>query len=127
MKKRGGSHVGFILSFIIFVFFVLFIFVILYGNDRGAKSEKDFVLNALSDKLISETTTELTSVSFRVRDGDIDIVVKNEVNDPEYNIAGPDKRLLLRWDNTWTDNERYFKVYKSAYFNSPGYTFGGGA
>src|SRR3989344_1518544 len=73
MKKRGGSHVGFILSFIIFVFFVLFIFVILYGNDRGAKSEKDFVLNALSDKLISETTTELTSVSFRVRDGDIKV------------------------------------------------------
>ncbi|PIN88882.1 hypothetical protein COU57_07025 [Candidatus Pacearchaeota archaeon CG10_big_fil_rev_8_21_14_0_10_32_14] len=158
--KKGSSHVGFILSFVIFVMFVMFIFVILNGQDRGTKSEKDFVLSALSDKLIENATTELTSVSLKVRDGDIkasgdcdsgaavdkikfdssnigemdmdldgdlDVVVKRDIYSSDYNIVGgADKKLLLKWNNAWIGNERYFKIYKSTYFSTPGYSFGGG-
>ena len=61
MKKRG-SHIGFILSFVIFVVFVFFLFTILEPITK-AKKDKEATLEYLKLRLTEEMSGNLTTSS----------------------------------------------------------------
>ncbi len=132
-SKKAGSHVGFILSFILFVFFIMFMFVLLFGQDRGRKSEKDFVLDALSDELIKYTTTEIASVSLKTGTLNPSSPSCIQVTDP---ISIKESKVLVIRDDAGilspkegyveganllikdTDSSKYYTVYYSDSFES---------
>ena len=57
-RKLGGSHVGFILSFAIFVIFIIFLFIIIAPANKR-KGERDFILDKLSDDIVENVTGKL--------------------------------------------------------------------
>lgn len=64
-KKRGGSHIGFILSFAIFVIFIIFLFIIIAPANKR-KTQRDFILDKLSDDIVENVTGELTTFEINV-------------------------------------------------------------
>lgn len=61
MKNKKGSHVGMILSFVIFITFVVFMFSIL-GPQTQTTEEREPVLNYLERELIKELSENLTLI-----------------------------------------------------------------
>lgn len=63
MNKKG-SHVGIVISFLIFITFVLFIYLIVQPSLSG--EEKRTFLESLEQSLIKESTAELTTASVKL-------------------------------------------------------------
>ncbi len=62
MKNCKGSHVGFIISFVIFVTFIIFLYGIL-GNIGKVEEDKDFLLKHIQEKIIEKTSEEVKIIS----------------------------------------------------------------
>lgn len=132
MNKRG-SHVGVVISFVIFITFLVFLYLILQPAVNGAKSNSP-ISNLLKSKLIERMSTNLTTITlkintemnpqkecvmfkgFRIEAGlpdDFRLIVKNEFEE----ISSAYKRdfvdLIIDRKNT---GETFFKVYHSSEF-----------
>lgn len=61
--NRKASHVGIVLSFVVFISFLMFLFSIIQPQLETQK-EKKFVLDSLDNLIIENTTSELRSITF---------------------------------------------------------------
>ncbi len=131
MNKRA-SHVGMILSFMIFVTFLAFLFSITQPAIKVQK-DKEFLLEYLKSELlekqfieemaevsvtidseITETCVELINFLGEA-DVDEEIVVKNSSGDKAYaKVSNPNLEFSTEDDDT------FFKVYSSEEFEKPG-------
>ncbi len=68
-KSKRGTHVGVILSFVIFVTFLVFLYVILQPSIRTGASDQN-LLNDLEENLVSRVSADMTSVSVGI-DGSV--------------------------------------------------------
>lgn len=132
MIGKRGTHVGMVLSFVVFITFVIFLYDVLepvLQRDR----EKENSLEYLKDRLVGELSEEVTIVTLRVNDdhdfanpcfgipeGNIvnlfegdNFVVKDEGGVlRSYNISGGSLRI--------NSNKRFFRVHISEGFeNAP--------
>lgn len=62
MSQRKGTHIGFVLSFVIFVGFLIFLLTIIQPSIRTNLNEQN-LLNSLKNNLISNVSSDLTTVS----------------------------------------------------------------
>lgn len=65
MKSKRGSHVGMILSFVIFVTFLIFIYTTLQPAIKTGR-DKQIILDYIKNELIQEFTGNLTTVSLEI-------------------------------------------------------------
>src|SRR3989344_1010060 len=137
INKKGSSHVGFILSFTIFILFVVFMFTIIEPLDKR-KNEKDFVLEHLKTVLVEDMSSDLTTGSVKIIDGvDLDdggvpvpgscdffeieknsegeVIIENSEN-PNYALDLD--KIKIEWDNSWIGEGRFFRIYYSDKFSN---------
>ncbi|MAG79032.1 hypothetical protein CMI40_01505 [Candidatus Pacearchaeota archaeon] len=123
MYKRG-SHVGVMLSFVIFVTFLVFLYSVLEPVTQ-VERDKQFLLDYLKIELTKMSSTNLTSVTISINDsydlsskdclrishvsevGGLNSIVKNENNTP---INFQSSTNNIEWEH---DNKRFFKIYYS--------------
>jgi len=65
LSKRG-SHVGFILSFVIFVLFILFLYTTIQPAIKIQK-EKTLFIDYLKDVLVENFTVNLTTMTIKMQ------------------------------------------------------------
>ncbi len=65
MKNRKGSHVGMVLSFVIFVTFLIFLYTIVEPTIRMQR-DKESLLDYLKIELMERFSTDLTSASITI-------------------------------------------------------------
>lgn len=65
MKNKKGSHVGLILSFVVFVTFLFFVFSILNPAVKEQKS-KQLALELLKEKIFERITSEVSITSLKI-------------------------------------------------------------
>lgn len=133
LNKRG-SHVGVVLSFVIFVTFLIFVYSIMQPATRIQK-DKESLLDYLRIELIERFSANLTSVTITIN-GDIPnkciklknlteetgidsrLIVKNESGDiSQANISESDNRDLLI---DRVADEKFFRLYHSEEFDELG-------
>lgn len=127
MKKRGSTYVGFVLSFVIFVFFLIFIYSILVEPTIN-QNDKEYLLKNLRIKLIENTSEELTSMAVNLNNNASQncIELKNFITKTEINsnIISRNKGILQSYVNgnnliiERKNNETFFKVYYSKEFGA---------
>jgi len=139
-RKLGGSHVGFILSFAIFVIFIIFLFIIIAPANKR-KGERDFILDKLNDDIVENVTGGLTIVGLRIdtsfaepsplencfsivnfKDeigGNLGSYVRSEkIENPTIEVKAKleTNNLIVNWQEiNWNDvnDKRFFKLYFS--------------
>jgi len=89
MNKRG-SHVGVILSFVIFVTFVVFLYFIL-SPQLNVERDKESFLDYLRFQLMEEFSTNLTSITVSIDSSTECVVLKNFLD--EINVSS---RLIVK-------------------------------
>lgn len=67
MIKRGATHVGIVLSFVIFVTFLVFLYTTLQPTIESDK-DKEVLLDVLKETLVNEISGELTSAVIKITD-----------------------------------------------------------
>jgi hypothetical protein len=118
------SHVGVVLSFVIFVTFVIFIYIII--RPAIGTENKQNQLDHLKEVLIERASTELTSVSVLIDEGNpcvqlidfFDIEIGNRII--VRNNAGEVLNAQISGQNLiveGTGNEKFLKIYGSEEFN----------
>jgi len=65
MRNKRGSHVGFVISFVIFITFLVFLYAILQPTITRERS-KVYVLDYLSFNLINASSSEVTTLTINV-------------------------------------------------------------
>ena len=128
MSKRG-SHVGVVLSFIIFISFLLFLYPLLIKPVVEANKENQYLLDGLKTKLTEEVSAELTISSVEVDTStnkncielrnfisateiNSNIIVKNQDGKVQQgSVSGNSLRI-----NRENDNDVFFKVSYSEEF-----------
>jgi len=126
MKNKNGSHVGLVLSFVIFVTFLFFIFTVLNPAVKQEKS-KQLILDIFKENLMSEINSKLSVTSLKVK-SDVTFV-KNcfDINNLEGMILENVKVFdetgsLVGFSNTENEKIRinsvnkFFKIYYSNEF-----------
>ena len=125
MNKRG-SHVGVILSFVIFVTFVIFLYLIL-SPELITERDKESFLDYLRYQLMDEFSTNLTSITVSV-DGSAECVVLKDffneadigskviVKDDEGEISDFYISLSNEDDLVIDSSKGFFKVYEADEF-----------
>lgn len=63
MKKKG-SHVGFVLSFVVFVVFLIFIYSIISPSLKT--KDKPFVLDKIANNLLKNISSEMTAITISI-------------------------------------------------------------
>ena len=129
MKKRGDTHVGVVLSFVIFITFLIFVYTILI-QPAISQTSKQSVLENLKIKLTDEISGELTVATINIEDKpqncirlsnlitDIgvnsNIIVKDKlgVTQTSYDLSND---LEISRDNS---DDTFFKVYHSNEFSA---------
>ena len=128
-KKRGGTHVGFMLSFVIFVVFLIFIYSILI-EPTITQSDKKSALENLKIRLIEKVSEDLTSTAVNLKISNPSencIELKNFISQAEIspNIISKNNNNVLqsyvssnnlkieRWSS-----EIFFKIYYSKEFEA---------
>jgi uncharacterized protein YegP (UPF0339 family) len=133
IKNKKGSHVGMIISFVVFVTFLLFLFFILEPF-LGVNEEKESSLGAIEASLLDYLTSDLTTISVNIND-DFDVNINKclqfiditPLNETELdgnrmfvkNATGTDINFDWRSDPDWhlrVENDkvnRFFKIYAS--------------
>ncbi len=133
MKNKKGSHVGMILSFVIFITFLVFLYVVVnpsinIGTDKGK------VIDYIESEITKNTSSNLTSTSIEISSGVVmtndcvvigslfilleipaNIKIKNETGDLQEvytDIAGGGPRI-----NRKSQDNLFFKMYYSPEFN----------
>jgi hypothetical protein len=122
-NKRGGTHVGFVLSFVIFVYSMLI-------EPTKTNQDKQFLLDKVEINLIEKFSSEFMVSSISVVENatqnciklddlitDLEInkkiIVKNELNDIQTSYVVDTNDLEIVRSNT---NNVFFKVYNSEKF-----------
>ena len=132
MNKKG-SHVGIIISFIVFVTFLIFLFLILEPS-LSVNKEKDAVLSNIQTSLLDYLASDLTTLSVNINDGfvlsrgsclqfvDITPLIETGLDGGHMfvkNSAGDNLNFDWRGSPDWhlrTENNginRFFKIYAS--------------
>lgn len=131
-RNRSGSHVGMILSFVIFITFLVFLYVVVnpsinIGTDKGK------VIDYIESEITKNTSSNLTSTSIDISSGVVmtsdcvvignlfillgipaNIKIKNETGDLQEvytDIAGGGPRI-----NRKSQDNLFFKMYYSPEF-----------
>src|SRR3989339_733465 len=111
LNKRG-SHVGFILSFVIFVLFILFLYTTIQPAIKIQK-EKTLFIDYLKDVLVENFTVNLTTITIKinatVNPNKDCISLKDENNSKlSYEFQGKDLEIL-----TGKNFSGFLKIYSS--------------
>jgi hypothetical protein len=128
MKKRGGTHVGIVLSFVIFVVFLVFLYSILV-EPTITQNDKKYLLENLKIKLIENISAELITSTINIQTAPqncvrlenlIDdfginskIIVKNKLGNNQVSYVLGDDLEISRDSNDKT----FFKIYYSEEFS----------
>ncbi len=131
MNKRG-SHIGIVLSFVIFITFLTFAYIIL-EPEIIKKDNKESILDSLELNLLEKTFDELTSISVMVNKSlpqecveFVDFVTETSIN---KRIKVKDERNSLRDARIVNDvdlhisresDDYFFKIYNSDKFEEVG-------
>ena len=123
-KNCRGSHVGMILSFVVFISCLIFIYTILEPVVNTQKSKQNLITNLeieLTEKFSNNLITAIIA-----NDSNPDIYDCIRINNTELNTSGLNaiaKNNLGEIKNSsingsylfldWSDNETYFKIYYS--------------
>ena len=83
MKNKRGSHVGFVVSFVIFITFLVFLYAVLQPTVTRDRS-KSYVLDYLALNLINASTSEVTTVT----------VLVSETNKPCVNLQNIGESII---------------------------------
>lgn len=126
MKKRGSTHVGVVLSFVIFVVFLVFLYSALIEPTIN-QNDKNYLLENLRIKLIENVSGELTSITIDLSNNPNqncielgNFITKIEINS---NIISKNKNILQSYVNgnnlriVRESNETFFKIYYSKEFS----------
>lgn len=139
-RNRSGSHVGMMLSFLIFVTFIAFLYsvfrpAIKFGEDKNS------ILESVEMEIIKNTSTNLTVATISTSQGAKDcirlslfftlmqdvmpiaekgatVIVKNSLNEEQnsYNNVLGNADTDLRIDRMQREKNDFFKVYYSTKF-----------
>ena len=111
MKSKKGSHIGFVISFIVFITFAIFTYLVVQPAFKANESKKDF-LSVLNNEISSEALSNLTSSSIKIDEtynipggkdcidiekyGDGNVFIKDEDNNriEAYSSGG---RIKINW------------------------------
>jgi len=106
MESKRGSHVGFILSFVIFVTFVIFIYSILSPTLKN-NTEKESAMKILKQNLMKEMSSNLTTITL-----DNSEVGYNPVGGAQYTCVKLDLGEVddLKLDAEFNELEKRFVV-----------------
>lgn len=121
-KNKKGSHIGIILSIVIFVGFLIFLYVIM-GPAIKPQKDKQALLDSLEIRLLEQVSSDLTTVTMSISNsytpigncisiahveevGELDSIVKDEDGNPVNSNPG------TNLDIDWTGG-RFFKIYYS--------------
>lgn len=122
MKNKKGSHVGIVLSFVIFITFLIFIYTILQPEIRIQKDKEAF-LDYLKIELMEEISTDLTSISVNSGAAGSCLEFKNLAKDTEINShlivkdeLGNIVQSEISDDNLCIEGNGFFKIYHSEKF-----------
>jgi len=140
-RNRSGSHVGMIISFVIFITFMVFLYSIVKPaiNTGG---DKQAILASLEMQIIKNISTNLTSASVQLNSGTnpnqncimlSNFLVFSELSTPNMlikNGANSIQQAYSNYNNQFPDiminrqskNDLFFKVYYSSEFNQLGST-----
>jgi hypothetical protein len=135
MKNKRASHVGMIISFVIFVTFIVFLYGVMKPTINTGQDKKDLI-GYIEMQIIKDASASLTTASVNLDDKNEDnscvylsgfftliqdyipsakIFVKNEENSDqfagEYSSVGSSNLAIKR-----TTNNKFFKVYYSLEF-----------
>ena len=119
IKNKRASHVGFILSFVIFITFLIFLFSI-FGSPIKFSSSKDSVVDYLQIELENRLTSNLTIITISPTPTDkncisidnqgFDLLGMNVIVKDKDNNVVPSKisgnNLYFKWSG-----EEYFKLF----------------
>ena len=97
-KNCKGSNVGFAIAFVLFVSFIVFLFNMM-GPVGKVESDKYFLLKHLENKIIENTSSELTMTSVKTQNGNLIKIYEGEGLNPTYTInPNEDEIGLIRKD-----------------------------
>ena len=128
-KNRKGSHVGVVLSFMIFIAFLIFLYPLLIKPAIEANKSNQYLLDDLKTKLTEEVSAELTVSSVEANTGtnqncielenfisntgiNSNIIVKNHEEKAQQGSVSGDNLRINRGD----DSDVFFKVSYSEEF-----------
>jgi len=124
MEKRG-SHVGIILSFVVFILFVSFLFVVFKPSIK-VQQNKELALEYLEKELVNLSTGELASVAISfIQNYDLQEISCVSIVHPEnfenygYALVKKDESLIESSKSTNTmdfdilENLGFYKIYYS--------------
>ncbi|MFC1666209.1 hypothetical protein ACFLZF_00665 [Nanoarchaeota archaeon] len=131
MKNKKASHVGFILSFVIFVTFLIFLFSI-FGSPFKFSRDQTPLVDYLETELNSKFTSNLTIITISPPLEDHEACIKIDINNllldylKETNTIIKDKNNNILDSKisgknlffTWPENENFFKIYYSEEINT---------
>lgn len=134
--NKRGSHVGIVLSFVIFVTFVIFIFSILEPKIK-INQNKEALLDNIKIKFVDEVSAEslTTSISISVSGAECDLLSIDLEEIRGLNSIVKDKNGVIVGSKTigtselkidWNGLDNFYKVY-SAEENLDGHTYSGTA
>ncbi len=135
MEKRGnnrGSHVGMILSFVIFITFIIFLYTILRPAVNITGADKKSIMSYLEKSLIENVSANFTSASVEINNSknpagtcvkllnfllttDMSpptLIVKNETGGIQASNQDLFNLVIIRAER----NNRFFKIYYSSEF-----------
>ena len=128
-KNRKGSHVGVVLSFMIFIAFLIFLYPLLIKPAIEANKSNQYLLDDLKTKLTEEVSAELTVSSVEANIGtnqncielnnfisitgiNSNIIVKNHEEKAQQGSVSGDNLRINRGD----DSDVFFKISYSEEF-----------
>lgn len=126
MKNKRASHVGVVLSFVIFVTFLIFLYSILEPSLK-VERDKEALLEHLKIELLEEFEAELITVTVKI-DDDVEVGSCVQLNYMESQTSGKnlvvknkdDVSLKYKWRGanllTEFNVDRFFKVFYSEEF-----------
>jgi len=125
MKKgdKRGSHVGMMLSFVVFVIFLIFLYTIIEPTTR---KDKQYLLDYLKTELKKNLSADLTSISVsineEIREECVNLKALLEKTEFENPIVIKDSKGILEHEISEKDllieepNDNFFKIYYSEKF-----------
>lgn len=128
MKKIGGTHIGFVLSFVIFITFIVIIYsVLIVPNVK--QSDKRAIIDNLRVKLLENVTNEITIISINTNSAPQNCV-KISGFLSNFNVSskiitkdgsGISQTTYVLGDDleiSRNSNETFFKIYESEEFDT---------
>jgi hypothetical protein len=129
---KRGSHVGVVISFVIFVTFLIFMYAMTKGAFRE-EEKRDSLMDSLKTRIIENVSSDLTIITVNLETSSSSdcielnnlvadfglnskIIVKNQDQETtEAAISGNDLRI-----NRLDKGDNFFKIYQSQRFDTTG-------